>query len=105
MITSSFDKALDDVRAERESQQLYNDAENTEGTWLAYMANYMSRWALPFTFDTKKYNFRTCMVKVAALAVAAIEWCDYYELQDSDTVQAQRVADSVGDRRQNGRTA
>jgi len=71
-----FQRAMADVTNERTSQPPYDDSQNNPGLWVAYIMNYASRWALPSMFDTTRYTFRTCMVKVAALAVAAIEWCD-----------------------------
>ena len=71
-----FQRAMADVTNERASQPAYDDSQNTQGLWISYIINYASRWALPYTFNPGRYSFRTCMVKVAALAIAAIEWCD-----------------------------
>jgi hypothetical protein len=90
--------AMMDVVAERESQPPFDDSENTEGLWAGYICNYATRWAMPFTFNSTKYKFRTCMVKVAALAFAAIEWIDSCEDGshcDFDSKQAEKVTASV----------
>jgi len=60
----------------KQEERKWNDRFNNEGLWTSYIANYASRWSMPESFDLKKYSFRECMVKVAALALAAIEWDD-----------------------------
>ena len=79
----------EDIMAEvrRQRQINYKDDQNTPGLWTTYIANYVSRWAMPFTFDTDKYNFRRCMVIVAALAFSAIDWYDN-QSQEHDEVDA-----------------
>jgi hypothetical protein len=88
-------KAVEDILFERNSQPAFDDSLNTEGLWVSYIVNYASRWAMPFMFDTQKYFFRTCMVKVGALCVAAIEWCDKQDTKMEDTHRAREVADSI----------
>ena len=94
-----FDRAIAYVTAEREAQPPYDDAQNTEGCWVAYIVNYASRWAMPRMFKPNRYSFRMCMVKVAALAIAAIEWSDNIDrvMGNVDTKQSHRVADSIRD--------
>lgn len=63
----------------------WKDEFNEPGLWCAYIANYATRWAMSKSFDPSKYDFRTCMVKAAALAVAALRTIDYeYELTICD---------------------
>lgn len=56
-----------------------DDKKNTPNDWVAYIGHHASRWFkggfLPYSEDTVE-AFRTQMVKVAALAVAAIESID-----------------------------
>ena len=40
-------RAMADVATERESQPPFDDSENTQGLWVAYIANYAGRWAMP----------------------------------------------------------
>lgn len=97
MLTERTAAALADVRAEREAQPSFDDSENTQGTWVCYIANYAIRWSMPYVFDKDRYTFRACMVKVAALAVAAIEWIDDCDgaACTLDATQAEKVADSI----------
>ena len=71
-----MDDFLDLVRKERESQKTigWRDENNSAFAWVAYIVNYATRFAMPASFDTKKYTFRVCMVKTAALCCAAFEW-------------------------------
>lgn len=56
-----------------------DDAKNSPNDWVAYMAHHSTRW---FSGSFPPHNrstlevFRQQMVKVATLAVAAIEWVD-----------------------------
>lgn len=74
----------DEIKAEREYQKEKwgvekDDTLNTPNDWVAYIANHSSRW---FPGGFRPYSeevvadFRTQMVKVATLAVAAIESVD-----------------------------
>ena len=74
MVTNAYD----DIKAEREYQTSrgWKDECNNSFAWVCYIVNYVSRFSMPVSFDAAKYNFRTCMVKAAALCVAAIEWYD-----------------------------
>uniref|UniRef100_A0A6M3LFT0 Uncharacterized protein n=1 Tax=viral metagenome TaxID=1070528 RepID=A0A6M3LFT0_9ZZZZ len=81
--------ALDCILTERRRQEEreWKDEFNSEGLWASYISNYASRWAMPTSFDPEKYSFRECMIKTAALALAAIEWNDTrQELPDSSMV-------------------
>lgn len=70
--------AYESIKAERQYQKDsgWKDECNNSFAWVCYIVNYVSRFAMPVTFDVTKYNFRTCMVKAAALCVGAIEWYD-----------------------------
>lgn len=72
------DQIVQDIVAEREYQEKrgWRDEFNSAGLFAGYVANYATRWAMPACFNPEKYGFRACMVKVAALAIAAIEWFD-----------------------------
>lgn len=63
------------VAAEREYQKAkWDDESNTCASFAGYIVNYATRFLMPFSFDPVKYDFGTCMVKVAALAEAGYEW-------------------------------
>jgi uncharacterized protein YcbX len=49
------------------------DKKNTPNDWVCYIAQYLGR---AVTMPWSAATFRVGMVKVAALAFAAIEWCD-----------------------------
>lgn len=79
-----MDKIFDEIRKERDYQtekwgNTADDTLNTPNDFIAYIAHYSTRW---FAGGFAPYNssdvgrFRTMMVKVAALAVAAIESLD-----------------------------
>jgi hypothetical protein len=79
-----------DVRKELEYQKQlgWNDEHNTAGAWVCYIVNYVSRWALPASFDTKKYTFYRCMVKTAALCCSAAMWfLTEKEVAEMETVE------------------
>lgn len=74
----------DEIRAEREYQVNKwgtdaDDTVNTPNDWVAYISHHASRWFkggfLPYTGGNVE-DFRTQMVKTAALAVAAVESLD-----------------------------
>ena len=50
-----------------------NDNKNTPNDWIAYITAYNGK---AYRYPSDKDNFRKCMIKVAALAIAAIEACD-----------------------------
>lgn len=54
---------------------------------------------MPYMFKPDRYSFRACMVKVAALAIAAIEWCDGCDgvVCNFDETQSRKVAESIRD--------
>jgi len=98
-VMTNREKAMQDIVRERESQPPFDDSENTQGLWAAYIANYASRWAMPYSFSPDRYGFRACMVKVAALALAAIEWWDdcHGPACSFDAQQAQKVSAPVAE--------
>lgn len=56
-----------------------DDAKNTPWMWAAYMSQYATKWMTgtfmplrPGTVD----EFRSCMIKVAALAISAVDSLD-----------------------------
>jgi hypothetical protein len=49
-----------------------HDDKNTSHDWIAYIVYYLGKAIAPW----KPHVFRINMIKVAALAVAAIEWID-----------------------------
>lgn len=87
------EQIIQDIVAEREYQEKrgWRDEFNSGGLFAAYISNYASRWAMPVMFDPRKYGFRACMVKVAALAIAAIEWFDAHGASCPDIPKASAV--------------
>lgn len=82
-ITKASGTVYDEIMAEREYQTqkwgTYNDDEtNTPWMWASYIAQYATRWmAGTFTINKDMTTaFRTSMIKVAAIAVAAVESID-----------------------------
>lgn len=84
-----MDKIFEEIRAEREYQNgkwgvEVDDTKNTPWMWASYIAQYATNWmrgALALTSgDTT--TFRTAMVKVASIAVAAIESIDRQRKQN-----------------------
>jgi hypothetical protein len=74
----------DEIRAEREHQQKrwgneVDDTKNTPWMWAAYIAQYATRWMvgsfMPLGRATTD-SFRGAMVKVASIAIAAVESID-----------------------------
>ncbi|MHA2063141.1 MAG: hypothetical protein ACXABY_02050 [Candidatus Thorarchaeota archaeon] len=72
-----MEKILEDIRKEREYQveKWGNDFDdkNTANDWVTYITMYASAGA---RMDASPEEFRTAMVKVATLAVAALEAID-----------------------------
>jgi hypothetical protein len=74
----------DEIRAEREYQTNKwgveaDDTANTPNDWVAYIAHHASRWFKGGFLPVKGGSvddFRTQMIKTAALAVAAVESLD-----------------------------
>ena len=59
------------------------DATNSQGDWVSYVCAYAGRAAVRVYRNKREgQNFRDCMVKVAAVAVAAIEAHDAGHAQD-----------------------
>jgi hypothetical protein len=76
---------LEEVGAEREDQVARgfgpaHDEEHTHNDWVAYICAYAGR-GVNRHYDEGSHRFRKQMVKVAALAVAAIEMVDVGELR------------------------
>lgn len=67
----------EEIDNEREYQDkkwgLENDNQNTSNDWITYITAWAGK---AYSFPSNKENFRKNMVKVAAIAVAAIETCD-----------------------------
>ena len=74
------------VKSERahHAQIGWKDENNTAFAWVCYIVNYASRFAIPSQFNTNKYDFGTCMVKTAALCMAAYEWWLEHGHEDLD---------------------
>lgn len=75
---------IDELKAEREYQVnkwgvKADDSLNTPWMWAAYIGQYATKWMrgtfLPLKPDVTD-EFRNCMLKVATLAIAAIESID-----------------------------
>lgn len=84
---------FDEIKNEREYQKERwgdeaDDTVNTPWMWAAYITQYATRWMagtfLPLSGDVTS-AFRTCMVKVACLAVAAIESVDRQRAEKGKT--------------------
>jgi len=75
---SNIDKIFGEILAERKAQDTkwggsVHDDTHTNFDWIAYLAKHTGK-AVQWPFD--KQLFRQQMIKVAALAVAAVEWVD-----------------------------
>lgn len=79
-----LDNILQEIKTEREYQDTKwghdtDDEQNTPWMWASYIGQYATKWMrgtfAPLGRDVTD-TFRECMVKVAALAVAAIESID-----------------------------
>ncbi len=72
-----MEKILEEIRAERQHQrQLWGDGfddKNTSNDWLAYITGYAAQG---FRLNSSPTEFRKAMIKVATLAVAAVEAVD-----------------------------
>lgn len=70
-------KIFDEIRDEREYQKKKwgdeFDSKNTPNDWVAYIAKHVGQ---AVTMPWSEVDFRTQLIKVATLCVAAIEWCD-----------------------------
>ena len=83
----------DEIKAERDYQRekwgdRADDTLNTPWMWAAYIGQYATKWMrgtfLPLKTDVTD-AFRECMVKVASLAVAAIESIDRQRMSNEKT--------------------
>lgn len=81
---------VNEVLSEREynEEKWGNEADDTKNRpndWIAYIASYSTRW---FTGGFSPYkphevlDFRKCMIKVAAIAIAAVESLDRQQEKD-----------------------
>lgn len=72
-----FDRVIADIRGERDYQNnkwgSEFDEKNTPNDWVAYIAVYLGR---AVTMPWHAFAFRNALIKVAALAVAAVEIFD-----------------------------
>ncbi len=74
-------RTLDEIEDERSSQNITwggdkHDDQHSSHDWVAYITRHTGKAVMwPWASQT----FRKQMVRVAALAVAAIEWCDRLE--------------------------
>lgn len=74
----------DEIKQEREYQEAkwgndLDDNKNTPWMWAAYIGQYATRWMVGSFLPLKTSvtdEFRKCMIKVATLAIAAIESID-----------------------------
>ncbi|MFA5023344.1 MAG: hypothetical protein WC523_00105 [Patescibacteria group bacterium] len=69
-----------EIREERKNQDnkwggANNDDYHTEETWVVFLVKHLGK-AMIFANKWDLIIFRKQMIRVAALAVAAIEWCD-----------------------------
>ena len=77
MIDETIFKEVSEER--RKQRKRWDDSRNNEGNFVSMITNYATRYIMTLTYDTEKWNFRHCMITVAALAFAAIEWYDTKE--------------------------
>jgi len=85
-LTEETEKAINDVLAERARQRKLTfdgvscdefDKENSQNDWVAYITSYAGRASQEVKRNEEEgQEFRECMVKVAALAIAAVEAYD-----------------------------
>ena len=83
----------DEIASERAYQEgLWgNEADdklNTPWMWTAYITGYASKWMVGTFLPLKRPvtdSFRKCMIKVAALAVAAVQSIDRQRAEDGKT--------------------
>lgn len=77
---------LKEVEEERGNQVLRgfgrtNDAENLRNDWVAYICAHAGRAVNCYHNDLADHGFREQMIRVAALAVAAVEMDDLGEIK------------------------
>ncbi len=90
-------KSTDDILTEILNERNYqrekwgdeaDDTLNTPWMWAAYIGQYSTKWMvgtfLPLKTDTTD-EFRKCMIKVATLALAAIESVDRQRKENQKT--------------------
>lgn len=71
------EKILEEIKAEREYQDYKwggprHDDGHSANDWIAYITSYLGKNEMSYN----NLDFRNDMIKVAALAVAAVEWYD-----------------------------
>lgn len=80
MIDAATTKAINAITAERERQKSLPidglDSTNSRNDWVSYITAYVGRATLCARNDRECESFRENMVKVGALAAAAIEAFD-----------------------------
>ena len=83
----------EEIQEEREYQNQkwgteVDDSKNTPWMWAAYIGQYATRWMvgsfLPLKRDVTN-EFRTCMIKVASIAIAAVESIDRQREKNKNT--------------------
>jgi len=80
----------DEIKKERDYQEErwghdLDDSRNTPWMWAAYIGQYATRWMVGSFAPLKREvtnDFRTCMIKVATLAIAAVESLDRQREKD-----------------------
>jgi hypothetical protein len=82
---------IEEIRAERQRQKDLAfggdtesfDTTNGQGDWVSYICAYAGRAAVRVYRNKREgQNFRDCMIKVAALAIAAVEAYDAGHAQE-----------------------
>ena len=70
-------QVLDEISKERDYQKTQwsdkFDSENTPNDWVSYIVRYAGNAVVG---PWNPLTFRTALIKVAAICVAAVEWCD-----------------------------
>ena len=83
----------EEIQEEREYQNQkwgteVDDSKNTPWMWAAYIGQYATRWTvgsfLPIKRDVTN-DLRTCMIKVASIAIAAVESIDRQREKNKNT--------------------
>lgn len=83
----------EEIKAERSYQNdrwgtASDDSRNTPWMWAAYIAQYATKWmrgSFAPILSEETNAFRTCMIKVASIAVAAVESIDRQRAERGQT--------------------
>ena len=83
----------EEIKSERDYQTQkwgneVDDTKNTPWMWAAYIGQYATKWMVGSFLPLKSSvtdEFRTCMVKVATLAIATIESIDRQREENGKT--------------------